>query len=384
MRFKELTLALLLLLPSAAIGAGPVISGGAGIIQADSTFTVYVTGAGYKENAGPLLWDTISNQAAYSGLSDGDPVPTRQSDNCPDCPWYNKSVESGDLDIESTPGDLRVAGRPIYRITTKADLKAADPGDNVYDVMYVNWWFRNGTPVGGTGTLVSGKFLRMWASAATHHPGTDSYYEGANSFVHAYVSVMSDLDHDCTWDRYGDVVSYADWQFQRPESSNEWWHFESISDSRGLYDCGYGRWIITNNNRLLHDVNYWSEFTVDYLGLIGFDPSQIPASYVGAHFDMSEIYVDSTMARVAIADADTWSNVRHYELQQCTDWDGPGGSITFTVNAGTFVADDLVYLYVINADNEPSNGLGLVVEGEPIIAPPGPPGQPVYVGAVEN
>lgn len=64
-----------------------------------------------------------------------------------------------------------------------------------------------------------------------------------------------------------------------------------------------------------------------------------------------DIYVDTTLARVILADNSTYSDALIIEPQIPSEWDSNGNSITCTVNLGKLPDSGTVYLFVFDADN---------------------------------
>ena len=102
----------------------------------------------------------------------------------------------------------------------------------------------------------------------------------------------------------------------------------------------------------------------------------------------SEVYIDTTQARVEIGDAEIWNDCVHREILLPTGWSAT--SITATLNDGLngettagrqFVAGELAYIYVIHRNGDVN------AEGYPVTiggtVAPGAPGQPQNVTATE-
>lgn len=75
------------------------------------------------------------------------------------------------------------------------------------------------------------------------------------------------------------------------------------------------------------------------------------ASFPGGtamYVDYSEVYVDTTFARVELGDSATYGSCTHREVQPITAWSDT--SITVTVNLGSFETGATVYPHVTHAD----------------------------------
>ena len=73
-----------------------------------------------------------------------------------------------------------------------------------------------------------------------------------------------------------------------------------------------------------------------------------------------DVYLDTTLARVVLANAPVLSQASIIELQIPSAWSD--GSITATVNLGQFTQGQTAYLYVVDASGTP-NPTGVAVYG---------------------
>jgi hypothetical protein len=76
----------------------------------------------------------------------------------------------------------------------------------------------------------------------------------------------------------------------------------------------------------------------------------------GSQFNIytDDIYIDDTLARVEIGNAQTWGACTHREIQIPTAW--AAGEIAVTINQGAFSAGSTAYLFVVDADGVVSDG----------------------------
>jgi hypothetical protein len=86
------------------------------------------------------------------------------------------------------------------------------------------------------------------------------------------------------------------------------------------------------------------------------------------YFD--DVYVDTTLQRVVLADASTLSNASIVEVQIPVAWSD--GSITATVNLGKFSQGQTAYLFVVDASGTPS-AAGVAVKAGGTATAPSPP-----------
>lgn len=92
----------------------------------------------------------------------------------------------------------------------------------------------------------------------------------------------------------------------------------------------------------------------------------------------SEVYVDSTLARVEVGDNAVWANCTHREIQIPSAW--RDDAITVTANQGTFPSGQALYVFVVNRYGQPSGGSAVTFatsSGEEGV--PGQPGQPAVI-----
>lgn len=74
-----------------------------------------------------------------------------------------------------------------------------------------------------------------------------------------------------------------------------------------------------------------------------------------------DVYLDTTWARVMIGNASTLASSTHREIQIPSAW--TDGSITITINQGTFAQGTNAYLFVIDADGNASPGYPITIGG---------------------
>ena len=63
---------------------------------------------------------------------------------------------------------------------------------------------------------------------------------------------------------------------------------------------------------------------------------------------ISEVYVDSSLQRVAIGNASNYADVTHHELQRPINW--TSNDIEIAVNLGAFSFEKDLYVYVFDRD----------------------------------
>ncbi len=345
----------------------------------ETGITVTVTGAGFgtKAVSAPFRWDDLSS-AAYSNLSDGDVPPTRsggyghpQDSNAP---WNNmdSSYPEASTVYEISPENIRVPNRPVYSITGG---RGSINGISLLQspTMIVDYWFYSEScrsfPVNSDGDPqgdAQSKLVRIWPDPNKTY-GHNSIYPGRVSY-----------DVGPTSDDKARVYSSL-----YPQEG-KWTHITLWLDGRdGMSEGGsHGIFQAWSDNQLKINVNDMGWLTpgatsgagtYTYLALLGLDPID-RSVHIGKKNFFGDVYVDTTPQRVVVADAATWSNTSHFEMQVPRNWGTT--SIEFTANLGSFAAGESLWLYVFNADGVPNaNGFGITGDITPIEGP-GQPGQP--------
>jgi len=95
-----------------------------------------------------------------------------------------------------------------------------------------------------------------------------------------------------------------------------------------------------------------------------------PSSTIKLHLD--SMYIDNSFARVEIGDKPVYDNCAHREIQIPTAWSD--GSVTFSVNKGSFPQGAQAYLYIVDeGDNVNANGYPLSFAASASAAAPAKP-----------
>ena len=75
-----------------------------------------------------------------------------------------------------------------------------------------------------------------------------------------------------------------------------------------------------------------------------------PAGYDQPDYHFGEVYVDDSFRRIYLANGPAWEDVTEVELQRITHW--TDDQIRFVLNLGAFSAEQQLYLYWVDNDNE--------------------------------
>jgi hypothetical protein len=297
--------------------------------------SIRITGRnfGVKNPAAPLLWDTLSNQPAYSGLHQGDVIPTGTS-----YPWRSNAHN-----VSYWTLDPHAYGQRYYHLAqSQGVLLGHDYGLGPTDKFFVNWWVRYSDDiVNGNNGAASTKLIRIWPDDI----GTNGRISWCGSHT--------------TYGRY-DGIHGGGWN----GTYGKWNKVEVQIDNEG-YLINQSKYMATTNGIVIHNVSDLSAaFPYDRIYLIGLDPSY-PENLDNVTGDFTDIYVDKTFARIVLGDAPIYENVRHGEMQIPVSWDAH--QIEFTANLGSFEGLEQVYLFVIDANGTASQGYPVDISQTPAI-----------------
>lgn len=348
---------------STAAMSQPVIFAVDGEIAEGDTLLISGTGFGDKTGQTPLLWDTLSNQPGYVArdVQQGDIIPSTEGDwglsPCSDCPWdVNQPDFSSPMRYWNQ--DNRVNGRPFYRVERKGFFRKFDLGDEDPDQIYLNWWFRTSAP---DLTVGSNKLVRLWADTERE--------DGSVSWTGMHMTYTADANHDGVNDN--GVSHVVEWG-ALGGSSGTWHNLELMYDGRGDIQHGYGHLRLYRDGILIHAVDdAFGVLPWNRLFVFGFDAS-VSENFIGETFDYSEIYMDSSLARIIIGNAPNFGDVTHKEIQIPTSWQSE--EVSVVLNTGSFLPGEDLWLFAFDEDgNVTSNGYPLTL---PDSGPPSQPGQP--------
>lgn len=327
-----------------SLHASPSVSSVDGEARHGETLTIEGSGFGSRTDGAPLLMDmtdTVWTRGEpadpYAGLEDGATVPTDSA-----YPWRGNT--EGFFKI-SRDGDSAPNGSSHYKATIGknrwGDYRDAfistprafpDPAGNDVRQLYMSWNLR--LSFDSTSQSGSHKFIRVWDTVS----GSEEKFRLSWTQMHLVVT---------------DYEEGPSWGSARPDP-DIWNRMELLID----IDEGIIRaW---TNGRLIHDIDDFHLETNRGLQprLLGWDASG-SASYPQETVELSNIYADSTQARVEICDAPTWNECTVKEPQIPTDWETD--SITISVNQGRLKTLQDAYVYVVDdegATNEHGYALG--------------------------
>lgn len=296
--------------------------------------TVSITGKDFSStNATTLLWDTVDNQTTTTKLLSGTPVPTKSTDT-----WSANTASSWGTDVVYDSNNPKQGRQITYSGGKRSDIgwPNAIKDKNLTNI-FVSWWFWPSEDPQDNGG--SNKFIRIW---------DDQSGEGTRiSWTSMHLTAGGIVD----WSNWGGNVK----QWNRLDI----W----VSGETGEIKT----WM---NNKLTHNVSgFVKSKSTNGLNvyILGFDPS-ISDNYPDFQFNLSDIYISPSIARVEITNKATWEDINAIrEIQPINDWSDD--IIKITLNSGSFENLAGKYLYVVDKNGDANqNGFPLCTKCP--LAPP--------------
>jgi hypothetical protein len=341
-------------IPDADCGAGPGILSISGDVAPGSTLTITGCTFGTKDPAAPLMWDRVDNRPEYTGIEHGALVPTGAG-----LPWAENGEHTWVNNVKFYQGEQsHTPGGWSYWIPSTEDPKGKgylvgheldlpDESD-----LYVSWWYRvdNCTPALHSTT----KMLSIWPDTL----GTNGY------MFWAFTEWMITDIWNETESTFSSV-HMTRWQGNEP-CDDAWYHYEAIFIGGGTTDNGIQGTATMLRDRtvrcaaaiggdpiLCADRHYEAGTALDHIERIGLDISEPERDTVEpTNTWFTEIYIDVTQARVLVGNSAHFSSVSHFEHQIPISWSED--EIQVEVNRGSFAGGDRSWLYVVDADGNPT------------------------------
>jgi len=343
----------------------PRVSNVSGTLVDKDILTIVGQNFGVKNQAPPVFFDMVDEALIngvkndlYAALPDGDIVPQGTQ-----YPWIRSGVSpggAGPIRIGPSRGPYGSRARVYYGDfegdTNRQDgwlewpAGFPDPELGIVTELYESWYFRPSfDPSDQNG---SHKFIRVWDSRTSKSVGIR----------------VSWTQMHLTYDQKGDGTrpSWGDWG----GTPNQWNKMEIyINSSTGVIKT----WV---NSNLIHDISDFEpggdNSTGSFQGiqprLWGLDGSG-DANWVGENIMLSDLYADSTQARVELCDAPKWSDCAIREPQPAITW--TNDEISVRINSGALPDLSNSFVYVIT-DSGITNWIGYPLSG---VQRPDPPSQ---------
>ncbi len=338
---------------SSTVGFAQTITAYTGSFGHGSTLTITGAGFGTKAQAAPATWDNVES---------GSFNPNWQSTHSLVVGTESRHANSSFCGTQNFQGSGGNGGNAYF----------SGDGNTLGTKWFCQYWFKldpnwdwGTTGYGNMGAnLANIKIFRMW------NPGSIN-----ENFVMA------------TRGYAGPNIQYYAEHVSNPqggyfENVNNWtkgvWHciqFQFGDSSVGGNDGNIKVWL--DGVQVLNDVDLMTRDQFSQLKrpyILGFFNSWSDGGTDRDDFFIDDAYIDNSWARVEVGNNAVYNSCTHREVQIPTAWSS--SSVTVDVNAGSFVAGDALYLFVVNDQGVPSSGFPL---GGSVQAP-GIPGTPAIAG----
>lgn len=342
----------------AAIASAQTITGVVGEVKMDSTLTITGT-FDAKPAAAPIVYDDFDDETAGTQM-DGTTWTIQGIANR--IPWY---MDDSDYD-PNTDGDITGPQRYTGDITVLQSFYSADPGGS-------------NRSVGLSGLNTRQLYISFWVYRHDHSSLVSSC-TNAKASGNFWTSPALSPGYDLRWDEYPDLDSGHVYAHYWCESDPYDEQHDNGTDSLILDTIG--GWHRIERMADIGSVGGSDGFHAAYVdgaAIVEYSGQMTPTG-CATHYDLggfqighffaegemyqfiSEIYADSSFARVEIGDAATWSGCTQREIQIPTSWST--SAIEVVANVGSFDAGDTVYAYVVDADRSVSDAYGPLIVGE--------------------
>src|SRR3989339_75388 len=309
------------------------ITSASGTFNSGSTITISGSGFGSKAQAAPLVWDTFENGSVGSAIQNVNATIGRWDSGA-----GSDNVFYGNTNAYAGTKSAR------HPFTTSQWNSSLSKNATSFPVLYLD--FKRYYP-SSNGEQSNYKPYRMY--------GNNDTMELFKGYGCGY-QVHTVLDGG-----YSDV----NWSGQNFKM-NTWQHYQLMYKESTVN--GADGSIIA----LLDGVSHGHNSTAFKTRSVNGHLDQIR---IGHYFDVSDrdgcnpsdtsvvytdnVYIDTTWARVELGNASTYAASTHREIQIPSAWSA--NSITATVNPGSFTSGQAVYLFVIDANGNASNGYPVTI-----------------------
>ncbi len=341
-----------------------------GTLSDGNSVTLRGSGFGTKATAKPLVFDEVTNIQAYRDYEGANDAFTLQSnaivptrgvysggeanpfDDCLECPWNNHNYGRTPRFYQGAhsryPGHISYRAANLSNTDGRKGFFARNFAvDEEEGWTYLDWWFRSSHNFGGDlNGGVSGKILRLWP-----HP---SIVDQLIIAKHGDAGTETVIGGSACGQTSRDLVYFS-------APIEEWVHVAVITHASSSRTTS---WTLING-KAVGSVDHpcVGHGVFDYLRVSGYDPSLPENVHPDFEFLWGDIYMDSSPARVFVADSPTFEfygndSEVHYEMQEVNSWTGSELSITF--NKGAF-SSGTAYIFVVDGQGSVSNGFPISI-----------------------
>lgn len=326
----------------------PIITG---TFSDGESVSISVSSPGEKSTAAPTLWDT------FEGGTTGNQI---QAQSAIIGAWETGSGSDRVTYSETSPhAGSKSAVHSWDGAHWDANLCL---NETAIDTLYIDFWMT--IPDWGS-SHNSGNFKpwRIWGESDTM-----DIHAGAGCSTGTPYAVLSVTDSNCG------LNEIPSWAPTYPDRNT--YHFQIIiKASDGATADGIVQQYV--NHTLYGDSSqqtrcstsrHLSQIRIGHYNNTGSRDGCTIDSAVYAYTD--NVYIDYSLARVEIGNNSTYGDCTHREIQIPSAWsNGTPGSITATVNTGSFEIGNTVYLFVVDANNEISPASDPIIISEASTAP---------------
>jgi len=344
--------------------AAPVVRQVDGPLDHNQSVTISGSGFGTKSSAVPIVWDNATGNA-MSDKWDG-ALPNL-------LPGYNTKYY----------GPMRGVDPPhVHDTRFIAGAHAANTGaDSGYDVVF----YKNVSLQGAPSYIYTSWYQRAdngWVFGGDNNFKTFVYSVCCGPYEQPYWYTMygpphpaSSTDKEVVWAINGQQLSNPD-----VNGHNAWWG-RAVNAMAGRWSKVEMAIKVTSQNDGY--VIMWEngQQVMNYAGPTDTFPGTRRTIAIGGYARMQgytsnwryfdDVYVDTTLARVVLANKPVLSEATVIENQIPSAWSD--GSITATVNLGQFAQGQPAYLFVVDSSGVPSDkGLAVTAGGTATVPSPPP------------
>ncbi len=351
----------LVFLNQIAVGA-PVVSQVSGVIEHGSAITILGSGFGRKPIARPLVWDDTSGSRLLDkwdgAWPDNDPKyntdyrPMQRGISLPHHHTTRYIAGAHGLDAGAN-GGYNVM---IFKNVTISDQFPA--------YLYLSWYQRadDRWVFGGDNNFKVFDYSRCCTP----------YYSQGNWYLGYGPPNPSSVASGVQWGLNDAGIAVADQSLMNPDMNghDNWWN-PAVNPMSGHWSKVEIETKLTDKNDGFIRVSENSRVVLNYVGPTDKYPGKNRTIGIGVYARMTgqpnnwryyaDAYVDTSLARVVLADNADLSKATIIETQIPAKWSDD--SVTATINLGEFVAGDRAYVFVFDPSGTHNSVGTLVIAG---------------------
>ena len=341
--------------------------------------SITITGLhfGVKDSASPLKWDDFesgSDGHDIGALSDwaswgiGINAP-KYTSGSPNRPGSNLCSEH-----KMGPGDYSLRNSRIKWWTNENT-----------DKLYVSFWtrFNFGRNIVDDDNSYQLKFWRLSETETSDWNG--NLCIGTSNWKHD-VGEPTEYANHYYWVRTGGDVGFGGGDYYSPPLEEDVWfriEMQVKQSDMNVPNGGFSVWHSMSSGPIINVASNWDALTREV-------PEKLKAISLGewlgnltdgeTEMYYDDVYFDNSWARVEIGDNQDFDSCTHREIQIPTAWSE--SSIAFTVNQGAYSNGDTAYLFVVDAEGNPSNGYPITLtqmEPPALVLNGAPAGQAIHL-----